>query len=105
MAHAVAEFAFHAPHDFEAWRNHSNYVIVLEVPSTEILQLLEESSTLPTIDVREPDLEDELTALAFIPSPLVKSALANLPLAGKHFRKPTTTEMVSVAKKGETHGF
>ena len=53
--------------------------------SNSLNALLEKSSQreLDAISFREPDLDDELTALAFAPHPHNRKLLSNLPLAGK----------------------
>ena len=88
VAHAVADFALHRGDHFANWYKTSQYIISLQAPSSELLEtLLTEASHdgYETISFREPDLDHELTAIAFVPSEQVKAYLRKLPLAGKHF--------------------
>jgi len=88
VAHALAEFALERGEDFLSWRTHSNYIVALQVHSSSALEELysrAEADELELISFREPDLDDQLTALAFVPSQEVKPYLASLRLAGTDF--------------------
>jgi len=85
----VADFALQRIDEFRSWHKNSQYIVSLQVPSPEALEELYSRAFDDGHDVisfREPDLGDQLTAIAFVPHEHVKPFLANLPLAGKHFR-------------------
>lgn len=68
------------------WKRTSNSLIVLEAENAEHLsQLLEKAKTLniSTAEFREPDMADEITAIAFAPSEETPTLLAGLPCAGR----------------------
>lgn len=86
-AHVIAELAVAHPEHFSKWHNLSQSIIVLQTPSSESLFELyvrAQSASLTVEAFREPDLGDEITALAFLPHADNVRFLANLPLAGKH---------------------
>lgn len=85
-AHVIAELAVAHPEHFSKWHNLSQSIIVLQTPSSESLFELyvrAQSESLTVEEFREPDLGDEITALAFLPHENNVRFLANLPLAGK----------------------
>lgn len=87
-AHALAEFALQRPEDFSSWRN--GYIVCLQEESAFSLSDLLHSATersLDTVAFPEADLNHEITAIAFTPSPLVKPFLSRLPLAGRNPKK------------------
>lgn len=91
VAHAVADFAFKKPDAFQEWHLNSQFVVVLQAKDTKHLEALHaraETQDLLVIPFREPDLDDELTSLAFVPHASNRPFLSNLPLAGKNL--PTT---------------
>lgn len=96
---------FHAAHPELAatWKHTSNSVIILEAGSAaELTRLWHEAhlAGLPAVTFREPDLGDEVTAVAFAPDPLNRKRLANLPLAGKHARlNPELQEVFRAREK------
>jgi hypothetical protein len=68
------------------WRGISNSLIVLTAPTAQDLSALQETALSRGIRVqefREPDLGDEITALAFAPSAGTRRLLSNLPCAGR----------------------
>lgn len=70
----------------------SNSLIVLAVPDEAALLTLADSARTQSIGAtvfREPDLADQVTALALGPSPRTRPLCANLPLAGR----PTSRTM------------
>lgn len=87
MAQAVhAAFAFH--HDFPSvvrpWLLVSNYLIIVAVPDEDaLLDLITEASARGIIRtaVREPDLDNDATAVALAPGADAQRLCANLPLA------------------------
>lgn len=85
-AHAVADFALHRPDAFRKWHSESQYVVALQVPTGEHLSSLRQKASslgLDTVSFHEPDLDHQLTSLAFSPHEKNRRLLANLPLAGK----------------------
>ena len=83
--HAAADFAFAHPAAAARWHDVSNSLIVLAVPDQDGLHalLVKARAKGVTFTVfREPDLADELTAVAFTPSPATRRLLSNVPLAG-----------------------
>lgn len=80
------EFAASFPEEWREWYRTSNSVICLNAPNE--LKLLEFSLNLKEkgirfAEFREPDIGNELTAIAIVPGPDVKKACSSLPLAGK----------------------
>ena len=89
IAHAVAEYAHHAQQDFALWRTHSERIIALQTPSMVSLEELlhaAHQSGLTAIKFREPDINNSLTAVAFIPDARNKPFLKGLALAGTNTR-------------------
>ena len=86
VAHATADFMKSNPEAANNWHDISNSLIVLEVQNGRELSELQEAAIARGINVtefREPDLGDEITALAFEPSETTRKFLSNLPLAGR----------------------
>ena len=82
-AHAVAQFAIENPADNRVWNN--NYLIFLEVDNLEHLQFWEWK--LDQLDVvmskwYEPDLNNELTAIAVYPADRNNGIFSSLKLMG-----------------------
>lgn len=71
------------------------------MPNSEALEDLYASASrqgLEAIDFREPDLDDELTAIAFVPHASVKPFLAYLKLAGTNFHAKNSCAEVPAAE-------
>lgn len=86
VAHVTAEFIFSSTQSANNWKQVSNSLIVLETPDAESLSKLLEEAKAQNIHVtefREPDMGDEITSLAFDPSPETRAFLSNLPCAGR----------------------
>lgn len=84
-AHAATEFALDHPDLTEAWRERSRYMAVLTAQDeTELghLARVAEEESIPITRFYEPDIGDQLTAVAFGPLPRTRQLLSNLPLAG-----------------------
>lgn len=84
--HATADFLAAHPGAGADWAAKSNSVIVLTVPNEAgLYDLLERAGAkdITTVTFREPDLGDELTAIAFHPGQATRKLLSNLPLAGR----------------------
>lgn len=87
VAHVMADYIMRHPSSASQWHSISNSLIVLEAKDASALSELQERAKNRSMEVqefREPDLGDEITALAFTPSPKVRRLLSNLPLAGKN---------------------
>lgn len=87
VAHVMAEYALNHHNSAKYWHHLSNSLIVLEAKNARDLSDLQEKAKSRGINVqefREPDLGDEITALAFEPGKATKRLLSNLPLAGKN---------------------
>lgn len=100
IAHVVAEFAHEHPDIASSWRTTSHSLIVLSARDAAELSELQERAVARGITVtafREPDLGDEITALAFAPGALTRKLLSNLPCAGRN----VTTESEAEARARE----
>ena len=87
VAHVMADYIMRHPESAANWHAISNSLIVLEAKDASSLSALQEKAKSRSLEVqefREPDLGDEITALAFTPSSKVRRLLSNLPLAGKN---------------------
>jgi hypothetical protein len=85
-AHAVAELMMQRNSVACDWYSTSNSLIVLTAENAEQLFTLQrqaQSLNIDTVEFREPDLLDELTAVAFCPSADTRKLLSNLPLVGR----------------------
>lgn len=84
VAHAAFQFAYEHRPLATSWQQESNFLIILSVPDEENLRDLGKSAValgLPVTYFTEPDIGDELTALAIAPSPATVELTAKLPLA------------------------
>lgn len=73
------------------WLLASNFLVIVAVRDEEhLLDLITEASRrgISRIAVREPDLDDEVTAVALAPGPAAQKLCASLPLA---LREPAVT--------------
>lgn len=91
-AHVMAELASCHANEFSRWNHHSNSLIVVEAPNAHELSTLISRARIKNLRYeifREPDLGDEITAVAFIPQENYEGTmtprkfLSNYPLAGK----------------------
>jgi len=82
--HAALAF-FHAqPVAIGRWLLQSNFLVIVSVPDEgALLDLISEAHSrgIPHVGVREPDIGDEATAVAFAPGRDAQRLCANLPLA------------------------
>lgn len=86
VAHAAVDFTDRFPHIISEWKAASNNVVVLSVPDEGTLWWLLEAAfrhNIPRVSVTEPDIENQLTAIALDPSEVSRSLCANIPLALK----------------------
>ena len=89
VAHAIADFLQTNPSIANKWRSVSNSIIVLETEDSQSLSELQEKAlkcNIITTEFREPDLSDEITAVAFAPSESTRKLLSNLPCVGKKLK-------------------
>ncbi len=83
-AHALREFSEQHPEIDREWYRTSNTLIMKAVPNEEALQalmVLAQKKGFHIAPFQEPDLNNELTAIAF--EPRAKSLMQGLPLALK----------------------
>jgi hypothetical protein len=84
--HAAMEFAAQYPTEFLEWHKKSNSIIVLNCKNErhlfEFSQKLK-SKGIKFSEFREPDIGNEITAIAICPGPDIKKLCSGLPLAGK----------------------
>lgn len=88
--HAVAVFARKHRELFEGWTDGPNNLVVLAIADEWNLSRLQEriAPLAATVRVHEPDLHDELTAIAFAGTDAAARLVSSLPLA---LRKPKTS--------------
>lgn len=85
-AHALAQFAIEHHSEFVDWQNFHKNLIVLSVEDESSLSKLLLQAQMKNIKVsafREPDVKDQLTAIALEPSEETYSLTGNLNLALK----------------------
>lgn len=97
VAHAVADFALHRTAQFRHWHKNSQHIVALQCKDADKLQQLFQQAQNQGHDIvafNEPDLNNEITSIAFSPDNKNRGFLAHLPLAGrrsgnqnKHFQK------------------
>lgn len=86
VAHAVADFALHRLEHFVHWRNTDQRILALQTKDSESLEQLFSTALAQGLDVipfYEPDIDNALTSLAFVPHERNKKLLSKLPLAGR----------------------
>lgn len=90
-SHASIEFQHEYPREAKEWHNTSNYLIFLTVKDKKALKNLlikaAKKGITKTTPFNEPDLNNELTAIAFAPSEEVRKLTSSLPLMGREYRK------------------
>lgn len=84
--HAAIDFQHQYPNIAEQWHQSSNYLIFLTVENEDelkklILKAAERCIRLTAF--REPDIDNELTAIAFEPSEATRKITSSLPKLGK----------------------
>lgn len=83
-AHAALKFSVQYPDLTRRWEEDSNFLIILSVEDeTALLRLVEkaESQGIRCIRFHEPDLDNEMTAIALEPSEASQRLCSSLPLA------------------------
>jgi hypothetical protein len=82
--HALRQFTADHPEVDKLWFEQSNYLGLLSVANEKDLYLLMERAQAQGIQVscfREPDIGDQITAIALAPGPRSKKLCSNLKLA------------------------
>lgn len=82
-AHAVTEFAYYFPKQFTHWKDISNTVVALGIPTERDLVNLYrrlDKSGADVVIFSEPDIEHQATAICLYGSPEVRKKLSNYPL-------------------------
>lgn len=85
-AHAGIQFQYEHPELAKNWFNNSNYLIFLSVCNEEELKSLIDRAITQNITVsvfREPDINNEITAIALEPCVQSKKLTSGLPLMRK----------------------
>jgi len=92
--HAALEFAYHHNEVFRQWKSESNSVITLAAKDEQSLLDLYtrlEKLTPHLISFREPDIDDQMTALCVYGTPEIRKMLSSYPLALREKKlKPQT---------------
>lgn len=84
LVHAMTEFCLHHPEITKNWHSVSNTVVLLSVANEQELKKLQNKAHKLDIicsSFREPDLDDQLTAIVLEPTENSKMLCKNLPLA------------------------
>lgn len=86
-AHAAFTFAATFPELTSKWLKDSSYLVLVEVPDEDALDALRDQAIgydsgfrVAHVSVYEPDLNDELTAIALEPSEVARKLCSSLPL-------------------------
>lgn len=82
--HAAIQFKFEHAEISQAWFEHSNYLGLLSVANEiELLELIRqaEENGIACSVFREPDIDNQITAIALAPGSVTKKLCSRLPLA------------------------
>jgi peptidyl-tRNA hydrolase len=82
--HAALAFFHKHPVSIGRWLLASNFLVIVSTPNEEtLLDLITEAHTrgIAHVGVREPDVNDEVTAVALAPGTAARQLCANMPLA------------------------
>lgn len=87
-SHAVADFIFEHPQIAKEWKDTSNYIVTLAAKDqlqlqNLILKLQEKGISYTAF--REPDIDNQITAVAIQPSESTRKLCSSYPLALKEF--------------------
>lgn len=88
-AHVMAEFSQDHPDIFKSWKHESNYLACLSVRDEISLELLASKLVSKQIKFsvfREPDINNQITAIAIEPSDDSRRVCSSIPLALKNFK-------------------
>lgn len=92
-AHAAINFTFEHPGRAGPWFKESNYLVLLELSNEKQLKLLInkcEHHQLAYTVFREPDINNQITAIAIEPSPITRKLVQKIPLLFKSKQNGTT---------------
>ena len=92
-AHAVADFSIRFPDITKNWNSISNYMACLSAKDEQDLRALADkldSRGIPYHAFREPDIDDQVTAIAIAPGEQSRKLTSNYPLALKEFNMNTS---------------
>ncbi len=85
-AHAAIDFQHQHPVEAKEWQTQSNYLAFLTVADeAELIKLISKAilSGIKHTIFREPDINNEITAVAFEPSEEARRLTSSCPLLGK----------------------
>lgn len=85
--HAAINFIFEHPDRAGPWFYNSNYLVQLEVSNEKQLELLIQNCLIRELKhtvFREPDIENQITAVAIEPSELTQKLVSRIPLLFKN---------------------
>jgi len=88
--HAIVKFIFEHPEIATEWYNTSEYLVKLSVNNQEELLELAEKLRWKEIlfsEFHEPDLDNELTAIALEPSERARRVVSSMPLLLEEYNK------------------
>lgn len=84
--HAAIDFQYQHPVEAREWQTQSNYLVFLTVQDeSELIKLITKAilTGIKYTVFREPDLNNEITAVSFEPSEASKKLTSSCPLLGK----------------------
>ncbi len=85
-AHAAINFTFEHPGRAGPWWRNSNYLVLLETTDEQsLLNIIEQCEffELKHSVFREPDIDNQITAIAIEPSPLTQKLVRKIPILFK----------------------
>lgn len=89
-SHAAIKYTFEFPNHAKTWHDESQYLINLSVENEKSLQDVIDKLYQDNIsfsEFREPDMDHELTAIAFLSNKKTKRITSGMPLMFKEFNK------------------
>jgi len=93
--HVSIQFIYEHPEIAKQWYDFSKYLVFLSVKNlNELSELVEKLNQMGIVISKfyEPDLRNELTAIALEPSKEARKVVSSLPLMLKDYRKEETYE-------------
>jgi len=89
--HAIVEFSIEHPSLYKEWHTASKAITLLAVKNEDelkfLIKILSESNIALSIFI-EPDIQNQVTAIAIAPSIEAKKLCSSIPLALKEYNKP-----------------
>ena len=85
-AHAIANFVIYNPVEAKKWHEESNYIVSLSTENEQSLKNLIsklESKEITHVVFREPDIDNQITAVAIAPCDETRRLTSSFPLALK----------------------